>query len=80
MRLGTMFAGVASLALAATPALAANPASSLSVAPSSARASAASGDSKLAGNGSIIAIVLGAAIVGTGIWLAVDGDDDPDSP
>lgn len=30
--------------------------------------------------GSWVAIVLGLAIVAGGVWLAVDGDDDPVSP
>jgi len=30
--------------------------------------------------GSWIAIVLGLAIIAGGVWLAVDGDDDPVSP
>lgn len=80
MRLGTILAGIASLTLASAPALAANPAASLSVAPASARASAAPGGSNLAAPGSVIGLVLFAAIVAGGIWLAVDGDDGPDSP
>lgn len=80
MRLGTILAGIASLTLASAPAFAANPAASLSVAPASARASAAPGGSNLAAPGSVIGLVLFAAIVAGGIWLAVDGDDGPDSP
>lgn len=79
MRLRSILAGVATLALAATPALAANPAASLSIAPASARASAPAGSSNLSAPGSVIGLVLFAAVIAGGIWLAVDGDDDPDS-
>ena len=79
MRTGTILAGVAGLALAAMPVAAANPASPLSVS-SSTRASADRGDSQLAAPGSIIGLILAAAIVAGGIYLLVDKDDDPDSP
>ncbi|WP_295321190.1 hypothetical protein [uncultured Sphingopyxis sp.] len=41
--------------------------------------SAVRGENNLEG-GSWIAIVLGLAIIAGGVWLAVDGDDDPVSP
>lgn len=68
------------IALTTAPALAApvNPAAKLSVSPS-VRAGATKGGDKLAAPGSIIALVLGAAIVAGGIIIAVDDDDDSDS-
>ncbi|MBJ6121887.1 hypothetical protein [Sphingomonas mollis] len=76
----SMIAGASALMLTASPVLAAtaNPASSLSV-KSSVRAAAPSRrDSKLAGPGAIVGLVLAAAVIAGGIYLVVD-DDDSDS-
>lgn len=81
MRIGTFLAGIAGLALAAAPiaAAAANPAAPLSVG-SSVRASAPAGKSKLAAPGAIVGLVLAAAVIAAGVYIAVDDDDGPDSP
>lgn len=75
MRLGTILTGIASVALIAAPALA-NPAAPLSLAPASARASAPAGSSNLSAPGSVIGLVLFAAVIAGGVWLAVDDDSD----
>lgn len=72
----TAFAGAAMIA--APVAASANPAAPLSVS-SSVRASAAKGDSDLAAPGSIIGLVLFAAIVAGGVILLATSDDDKPS-
>ena len=78
MRLfGKAAAAAALLSLGAAPALAAqeNAASRLSL-----RAATASEHESDITSPPIIAVIGLLAIVGGGIYLAVDGDDDPDSP
>lgn len=50
-----------------------------SAAPAARAVSVTEGENEL-GGGNWIAIILGLAIIAGGIWLAVDGDDDPVSP
>lgn len=81
MRIKALIAATVAMSLAATPALA-NPASSLSIAGSSSARAGAPGDhsSRLAGSATL-PIVLALAIIGVGIYIAVDDNDDsPDSP
>ncbi|MEG8039713.1 hypothetical protein QP166_10295 [Sphingomonas sp. LR60] len=81
MKIASMFAAAASLTLAAAPALAApaaSPAASLSIAKSARASTATSGKSKLGAPGSIVALVLAAAIVAGGVFIAVD-DNNSDS-
>lgn len=78
MRLKSILATAASFALVAAPTVAsANPAASLSVG-SSVRASAPAGESKLSAPGGVIGLVLFAAIIAGGVYVALD-DDDSDS-
>lgn len=75
-RLKSIFAGLASFAMVAAPvAASANPAAPLSVS-SSVRASADKGESDFAAPGSIIGLVLFAAIVAGGIILIATSDND----
>jgi len=70
----------AAVSLAAMSIVAAPVAASAAPAMDSARAlSVSEGQNELEG-GSWVAILLGLAIVAGGIWLAIDGDDDPVSP
>lgn len=78
MKFTSLLAATASLTMMAAPALAAptNPAASLSV---SRAATPSAKKSDLAGPGSVVALVLAAAIVAGGIYIAVDDDDNSDS-
>lgn len=70
----------AAASLAAMSIVLAPVAASAAPATGSARAlSVAEGQNELEG-ASWVAIVLGLAIIAGGIWLAVEGDDDPVSP
>lgn len=67
------------LAMATAPiAASANPSASLSVGAAT-RASAPAGESNLAG-APVLPLVLLAAIIAGGIYIAVDDDDGPNSP
>ena len=80
MRLAKMMMAVAACSLATTPVLAAPAASKLSVSASkSVRASTSAGKSNEAAGGFLIPLIAVVAIIG-GIIIAVDGDDEPDSP
>jgi hypothetical protein len=79
MRKSFLAASAAILSLAATPVLA-NPASALSLGnASSVRASSASHKSSKFANGAIVPVILALAIVGAGVYIAVDDNDHPDS-
>lgn len=76
-----LVAAVGALSLAATPALAApassyNPAASLSVAKSVRAATPSGKKSGLAQPGAIVGLVLAAAVVAGGIFIAVDDNSD----
>jgi hypothetical protein len=73
MRLKKLMLAAAAVSMTASPVLAANPAAKLSVAPAQARASAKAGESKLAGTGLIVALVVAAVVA---IVVIADGDSD----
>ncbi len=84
MRIKSIVSAAAMLSLAVTPVIAsANPAASLSLGQASGVRASSSGkahSSDLLGAG-IVPIILGLAIIGGGIYLvADDNDDSPDSP
>lgn len=82
MRIRDLMTMLSATALVAAPTVAmANPAAPLSVS-SSVRASASHKDSSsfVGGPGSTIGLILFAAVIAGGIYLAVDDDDGPDSP
>lgn len=80
MRLAKMMLAAAACSLAMSPAVASTAASKLSLASAGkARASTVTGKSNEAAGGFLIPLLAVAAIIG-GIVIAVDGDDEPDSP
>ncbi len=84
MRIKSIVSAAAMMSLAVTPVMAsANPATSLSlssVAGARASSSGKAHKSDLLGAG-IVPIILGLAIIGGGIYIAVDDNNDhPDSP
>lgn len=84
MRIKSIVSAVAMMSLAVAPVMAsANPAAGLSLTNATGARAPASGKahrSDLFG-ASVVPILLGLAIIGGGIYLAVDGSDDkPDSP
>lgn len=80
MRLAKFLTAVAACSLATTSVLAAPAASKLSISGSkSVRASTGVGESNQAAGGFLIPLIAVAAII-AGIIIAVDEDDEPDSP
>ena len=70
----------AAISFAATSMVFAPVAASAAPALDAARAGSVTEDQNELEGASWIAIVLGLAIIAGGVWLAVDGDDDPVSP
>lgn len=68
------------LALAATSAMLAPVVASAAAAPDSVYAISATDDQNELEGSSWLPILLGLAIIAGGVWLAVEGDDDPVSP
>lgn len=80
MRLAKMMMAVAACSLAVSPAIASSAASKLSLSTSSAaRASTDADRSNEAVGGFLVPLLAVVAVIG-GIIIAVDGDDEPDSP
>jgi hypothetical protein len=79
MRIKALTAAAVAMSVVATPVLA-NPAASLSLGnASTVRASAHAGKSSKFANGAILPVILALAIVGAGVYIAVDDNDNSDS-